>query len=215
MNMKKCNSCGKECNDYENYCSNCGGSNFTAVEQYAPENTVNQNQTQYADNKFNENQPNNTYNQNQYYGNPNQNTVNDNQFNNNTNNQYYNPYDNYQQPNQFNQFNQFEAEQKADKSNIEDAKVCGIVSLVIIFIGLIGLSWIPALIGNNKLKKVTHLRGTSDFDTARLLNKIGMILSIIAIVFFCAVVFFQLVVLGIGMGSVFFNDYLMILPMVL
>lgn len=215
--MKKCNSCGKECNDYENFCSNCGGSSFSMAEQYAPENTVNDNQNQYSDNQYTEAQPNNTYsdaqpnntyNDNQYYNN--QNTVNDNQFNNNS--QYYNPYGNYQQPNQFNgynyqqpnQFGDFDPQIKAEKSNIDDAKICGIVSLVIIFFGLVGLSWIPALIGNNKLKGVTQLRGSSEFDTARLLNKIGMILSIISIVLIVLLIIFYLILFSIGMTAAAF-----------
>lgn len=69
-----------------------------------------------------------------------------------------------------------------EKDKIDIARICGMGSLVIILLGLIHFSWIPALIGLSKLKSVTYLRNSSNFRKAKLLNKIGMILSIVFIV---------------------------------
>lgn len=178
IDMKTCTNCGKQCNDNENFCSNCGTSTFNSNEQYS------QNQ-QYA-------------NQGCYY-NP---INNENETNQNDNQQKQ--YNNYQQPT-YNPQIMYIIDK--DKSKINDAKICGIVSLVIILFGFIGFSWIPALIGNNRLASVEKLRNTSDFNTAKLLNKIGMILSIVAISF---IVIFVIIYLFIFLltGVSLMTDYM-------
>ena len=183
--MKKCTKCGKEANDYENYCSNCGGSSFEKIEQYAPSGTVeNENYQKYQ-------QPSNGY----YQQNINQNQTN--------NGNYYNPFNANNE-----QFSNESNQQNDDKKNIDDAKICGIVSLAIMIFGLFGLSWIPALIGKNKLKNVQYLRQSSEFDTAKLLNNIGMIISIVSIVIGAIAVIAQILFLitGFGIGFEIFND---------
>ncbi len=172
--MKICATCGKQCNDNENFCSQCGTSTFNSNEQYYQSNQ--QYQGCYYDpiNDKNKDESNQTNYQQQQYNNYQQ--------------QPFNPQDMYIID--------------KDKSKINDAKICGIVSLVIILFGFIGLSWIPALIGNNRLASVERLRNSSDFNTAKLLNKIGMILSIVAIAFIVIfLIIYLFLFLGLGVAA--------------
>lgn len=89
-----------------------------------------------------------------------------------------------------------------EKDKIDIARICGMVSLVIILLGLIHFSWIPALIGLSKLKSVISLQYSSNFRNAKLLNKIGMIVSIVSIVLTVLLVIVYIVaVFGLGYAA--------------